>query len=356
MRYFPLDNVDPDTLYNNSDYPRLSFGSDGNGGKAMWFSITSFTTSPPANKTIPYCLTTIGFFPVSDTNIGGPFIDNIGDIHYHNAGIGWYPGPPSNLGTWGQMRLTATDTDAGKFFISMHVADDVNGGFAPATVNVGTVEYQLGTLANVAITGNVEIIVDSDLASIASVNDGIEIADTNGFYVSVGRISGVDPDNAVITLDRALTQDFAVDASVRVTHFNVSGTREVFNVNTNQVDIPYSIGRGSSNPQGYSCVYDPDSGRFYMFISESTTLFNNKNSQVSLIYTEDDGLTWSKRVKINNVDNGPRGFTHLVRDTVTGNLLLQWLDGRNDPSGEAVDTYCAILKKSFLDTLPVLCE
>jgi hypothetical protein len=105
-------------------------------------------------------------------------------------------------------------------------------------------------------------------------------------------------------------------------------------------------------------IYDAASGRLYL-TSLAIEPFNGRSGEIRLMYTDDDGHTWSDPVVIVGEAGVARGTVNMVMDTCDGSptygyLLVTWLDARNDPDPNDqsnVDWYMAIVNPADLPAL-----
>ena len=78
---------------------------------------------------------------------------------------------------------------------------------------------------------------------------------------------------------------------------------------------------------------------------------SSQNMRIYFIISRDNSQTWSNPIEIASTNFANRGFQSMALDTVTGNLVFGWYDGRNDPTFQSVQYFGAIMPASCLDSL-----
>lgn len=76
-----------------------------------------------------------------------------------------------------------------------------------------------------------------------------------------------------------------------------------------------------------------------------------QNMVLYLFVSRDNGLTWTDPLYISNTLCANRGFLSMALDTVTGNLVFGWYDGRCDPTFRTVIYTAAIITAETLDNI-----
>ncbi|MCE5293083.1 MAG: hypothetical protein LLF94_00530, partial [Chlamydiales bacterium] len=115
---------------------------------------------------------------------------------------------------------------------------------------------------------------------------------------------------------------------------------------TNEVAAPVS-GFFNSVQQN---VYDDKRQALYSVVTNQVPDYS-QNMGIYLSISRDNGQTWSEPLLINNTNFANRGFASMALDTVKGNLVFGWYDGRNDKTYESVEYMAAILPAKTLDKL-----
>ena len=77
----------------------------------------------------------------------------------------------------------------------------------------------------------------------------------------------------------------------------------------------------------------------------------SQNMRIYFIVSRDNGQTWSDPIDIATTDFANRGYYSMALDEVTGNLLVGWYDGRNDPTFTSVEYFAAIIPARELDEI-----
>ena len=102
-------------------------------------------------------------------------------------------------------------------------------------------------------------------------------------------------------------------------------------------------------------IYDDNRLALYVITSQPDPDWsgdvNSQNMRFYLVISRDNGQTWSKPLDIANSTFGNRGFPTMALDTVTGDLVFGWYDGRNDPINQQVEYFAAVLRAKTLDKL-----
>lgn len=103
-------------------------------------------------------------------------------------------------------------------------------------------------------------------------------------------------------------------------------------------------------------IYDDNRQALYATYSVqypgvSETGIANQNIAIYFIISRDNGQTWSRPIDISTSDQGNRGLQSMALDTVTGNLVFGWYDGRNDPTYESIQYFGAVIPAKTLDKL-----
>ena len=62
-------------------------------------------------------------------------------------------------------------------------------------------------------------------------------------------------------------------------------------------------------------------------------------------------MTWSNPIRINTSHSGNRGYYSMALDTVTGDLVFGFYDGRNDSTFQTLEYFGAVLSAKKLDKL-----
>jgi hypothetical protein len=98
-------------------------------------------------------------------------------------------------------------------------------------------------------------------------------------------------------------------------------------------------GRGIS--ARVSLAFD-SSGRLYLAYADADPA-NFDNTDVFLIHSDDNGLTWSAPLKVNDDATANSQFMPaLAVDPVTGDVAVSWYDARNSAADNRVQEYAAV--------------
>lgn len=81
-----------------------------------------------------------------------------------------------------------------------------------------------------------------------------------------------------------------------------------------------------------------------------TSCFNsNSDTNVYIVYSDDDGKTWSTPFAIPKTSMNTRIMPHLAIDQTTGNIGVAWLDAVNDPANTKVQVFATVIPWNFFD-------
>ena len=226
---------------------------------------------------------------------------------------------------------------------TFHVLASLNGiqGFPVLATGPGSVWLALqqpaltGNPASVATAGAVAYWAKvSGLGRIAALNHVTSISAVNAYPQGLA----VGPAGQVTVAYQYLTE---LGPSIIYTRTDPDGlgpqpfapanSQVVTNVGSNESITPVS---GSSISASASLAYDysPDAytGRLYLaYLSAADA--NTENLNVFLRYSDDDGITWSSPVQVND-DTSPNShfMPKVAVDPVTGAVAVTWYDSRND--------------------------
>jgi hypothetical protein len=79
----------------------------------------------------------------------------------------------------------------------------------------------------------------------------------------------------------------------------------------------------------------PHFGRLYLIATHEEP-DGSSNTEVLLKYSDDDGITWSEPVQVNDVPMRAQFLPKIAIDQSTGNLAIGWHDARNDAGDQGV--------------------
>lgn len=97
-------------------------------------------------------------------------------------------------------------------------------------------------------------------------------------------------------------------------------------------------------------VYDEQRQALYAIAVEPNPNYS-QSYNIPLIISRDNGMTWSDPIRINTSHSGNRGYQSMALDTVTGDLVFGFYDGRNDPTLQTLEYFGAVLSAKKLDKL-----
>jgi hypothetical protein len=99
-----------------------------------------------------------------------------------------------------------------------------------------------------------------------------------------------------------------------------------------------------------SIIFDDARQVFYAVLAFKSPDYS-QNMRLVFVVSRDNCQTFSDPIDIATTDSGNRGFQSMALDTVTGNLVFGWYDGRNDPSFKSLEYFSAIITRDQIDCL-----
>ncbi len=111
--------------------------------------------------------------------------------------------------------------------------------------------------------------------------------------------------------------------------------------------IPAQNSRSVDSEAGLAFDRNPMSprfGRLYLVYTEETAAENN-DTDIMLRWSDDNGVTWSAPLRVNNDPAVPIRSQFLPRiatSPVSGNITVCWHDARNSASNTAAEVFCAV--------------
>jgi hypothetical protein len=99
-------------------------------------------------------------------------------------------------------------------------------------------------------------------------------------------------------------------------------------------------------------IYDDKRQALYAVVN-GLFPYNSQNDRLQFYISRNNGQTWSNPVDVSNTDYANRGFQSMALDTVTGNLVFGWYDGRKNKDGTFTNLqyYMAVMNAKILDEL-----
>ena len=132
----------------------------------------------------------------------------------------------------------------------------------------------------------------------------------------------------------------------KVTTTNVGGMYPIPPQQTRTIDSEPKVAFDDSGDQ-----YE---GRVYLSYTDAPSS-GSPDTVVNLIYSDDDGVTWSDPIAVDPGENS-QFLPSIAVDPVTGNVAVSWYDARNDPNGTGVQFFAAVSNNggtSFLAGSPI---
>jgi len=88
--------------------------------------------------------------------------------------------------------------------------------------------------------------------------------------------------------------------------------------------------------------YGPNRGRLYLVYASNVPVGNGNKPDIILQYSDDQGLTWSSRITVNdnaNPELSDQWFPAIWCEKETGRLYIKWYDTRLNPAAYGVNVY-----------------
>ena len=84
-------------------------------------------------------------------------------------------------------------------------------------------------------------------------------------------------------------------------------------------------------------------------IGNTTNFPNYVDTNIYVVYSDDDGKTWSTPFAIPKTNTNTRMMPNIAVDQTTGNIGVAWLDAVNDPANIKVQVFATVLSWIFFD-------
>ncbi len=128
----------------------------------------------------------------------------------------------------------------------------------------------------------------------------------------------------------------------KVTTTNVGGMYPIPAQQTRTIDSEPKVAFDDSGDQ-----YE---GRVYMSYTNAPPA-GSPDTEIELIYSDDDGVTWSDPVPVDPAENS-QFLPSIAVDPTTGNIAVSWYDARNDPDNKQVQFFAALSNDGGSSFLP----
>lgn len=264
--------------YTSCDYPRIAFGGDGQGGKALWCVLDIY------NDAATLKATTAGYILVSGLGIYGGFTANI---------LSESSFPQHLNATWGH---EISVTESGKVYI-------------------------IGRYYNF-----------------------FNRCPTTSAYLRV---------NPTGTLNYT-SNSFSIQRLVSDSNLGTGAT--IFLPIAN-----YQNTRNRERTNGFGLAFDEASGRLYTSLQDMRPNFS-QDMIIKVIYTENDGKTWSTPIPVADEELLNRGHSNITisiparnanhNGQMVGNstrdLLFKWYDSRRDATNQKFDAFAAVINSGSI--------
>jgi hypothetical protein len=140
----------------------------------------------------------------------------------------------------------------------------------------------------------------------------------------------------------------------------------LFNFTSNNTSVFTSIG-GLVNPPPYysnqisypffglyvtarNVIYDETRRALYMMgLTQNPYLAQDMTIVFGI--SRNNGLTWSEPIEVSSTQEKNRGQASMALDTITGNLMFGWYDGRDDPTYQSLNYYVSMIDARTLDCI-----
>ena len=96
-------------------------------------------------------------------------------------------------------------------------------------------------------------------------------------------------------------------------------------------------------------IYDDKRQALYVVLS-AVFPDNSQNTRLYFMISRNNGQSWSNPIDISNSDVNNRGFASMALDSITGNLLISWYDGRNY-TDNSFNYFGTVINSKTLDML-----
>ena len=310
---------------------------------AGYYSSDSGATWNGVSLPLPPAIRTNGYDFGSDPSVAW---DTHGNVYYSYIVVFFGAG----FGVVGSEMAVARSSDAGKTWNATYFDFQTNEGTfvdkPMITVDNSSTSPRAGTIyVGFDHTGGnkrnavfVSSSTDGGLSFSAPVQAS---ATTNGNNGGIGANPFVSPNGDV----HVAWQDYA-NSAVRTSTSTDGGTTWGPSLTIAPTAAPFALSLPSIASRGArltpSCDSDisggPDRGTLYCSWFDGTL---SAGTNVFVSHSSDDGTTWSRPVRVNDVAAGDQYYQWLAVDPVTGSVDLSWYDTRLDPSRQSVNVYLA---------------
>jgi len=156
--------------------------------------------------------------------------------------------------------------------------------------------------------------------------------------------SGSGPDNIYFNFDPDGIGPQPMGARKTVTSTNVGAffapPAQPFRSIDAEVDLEWDVSAG------------PHNGRLYLLYTDSPSVGNN-DTNIFLRFSDDNGTTWSNRVRVNDdATNRTQMLPRMSLDQTTGNLAITWHDCRSDANNTKTEYWGTMSTDGGLSFLP----
>ena len=208
-------------------------------------------------------------------------------------------------------------TGAGSVWITYQNTGDFIAARGATVTNLGA--------ANVGAFGAEQSVPNSDIGNFGD----IAIGPVGQVLVTYQKpIDGEGPSAIFVSLDDDGVGPHTFANPVQATATNVGG----FDIIPAQPTRTITAGAGV----GYDRSGGSHNGRVYLdYTDETLDAFGNETSDTDIYvrYSDDNGSTWSDRVRVNDVTTNSQFFPSIAVDQTTGYVAVSWHDARNAGSG-----------------------
>jgi hypothetical protein len=181
----------------------------------------------------------------------------------------------------------------------------------------------------------------SDGASFGDIAIGPEGAGIQGHIMVTYEkpVNNAGPAQIFVNLAPPLLLPFGFGPAVFVTDTNVGGFYPI----PAAVDPNRGIDAEANLSWDRSGFVNPgDDGRVYLIYLDSPAV-GSPDTDVYVRYSDDSGITWSNRVRVNDDSAGATQFMpDIAVDQVTGEVAAAWYDTRNDLTNTTAEVYASV--------------
>ncbi|HRB01247.1 MAG TPA: sialidase family protein [Ignavibacteria bacterium] len=312
------DNAEQMLVSNPRNPMNMQFGVNGGGGQNAYYTTNGhdWTSSNPAYHASTCCDPWSAF-------------DSLGNLYYGSGVANQYVYKSTNGGqTYGSPVLSVNGNDRNTL-----AADQTNGpykNYLYAAITPGNFSRSINGNATWTTTYSPSNTIPGVMIAVGP--NGTTQGGCVMYVTNTGTSS-----NVTYTFHRSLDggATFAVRSSLTVAGYvgtlNTAGRLVINNGRTR----PYPMIAMDNS-------YGPNRGRLYLVYASNVPAGNGNKPDIILQYSDNQGLTWSSRITVNDNANpqlSDQWFPAIWCEKETGRLYIKWYDTRENPAAYAVNVY-----------------